>query len=59
MELEELKQKWNKFDEQLSNNEVYNHRMLQLLPSPYSCHRANLLSCLHSHCHLDQVLRLG
>ena len=31
MELEELKQKWNKFDEQLSNNEVYNRRMLQEL----------------------------
>lgn len=31
MELEELKQKWNKFDEQLSKNEVYNRRMLQEL----------------------------
>jgi len=31
MELEELKQKWNKFDEQLSKSEVYNRRMLQEL----------------------------
>ena len=31
MELEELKQKWNKFDEKLANNEVYNRRMLQEL----------------------------
>ena len=29
MELEELKQKWNKLDEQLSKSEVYNRRMLQ------------------------------
>ena len=31
MELEELKQKWNKLDEQLSKSEVYNRRMLQEL----------------------------
>ena len=31
MELEELKQKWNKFDEQLSKSEVYNRRLLQEL----------------------------
>ena len=29
MELEELKQKWNKLDEQLSKSEVYNRRMLK------------------------------
>ena len=28
MELEELKQKWNKLDEQISKSEVYNRRML-------------------------------
>ena len=31
MELEELKQKWNKLDERLSQSEVYNRRMLQEL----------------------------
>ena len=29
MELEELKQKWNKLDERLSKSEVYNERMLK------------------------------
>ena len=29
MELEELKQKWNKLDERLSKSEVYNRRMLE------------------------------
>lgn len=31
MELEELKQKWNKLDERLAQSEVYNRRMLQEL----------------------------
>ncbi len=31
MELEDLKQKWNKLDERLSQSEVYNRRMLQEL----------------------------
>lgn len=31
MELEELKQKWNKLDERLSKSEVYNERMLKEL----------------------------
>ena len=31
MELEELKKKWNKIDEQLSKSEVYNRRMLMEL----------------------------